>query len=785
MVRNTKAVAALSLVALAGSVASASPFSWLGGEGNWSDHLMWFGPAGLTPSSVNDTATVNGSTSLATLTGNVAVGGLTIANSAEVRLSGFSMFVDGDTLLSGGFAGLSVWEGPALRDFDTDVLTVTNGGRVYMNGGTMQIDEAVSMSEGSGILGVGVVEMNSTTGNLDVGTGLLSAFPSGMLGNATLTVRRTNSSTSTLDWTDPGAHVTAWTNGRLVNELPYAGPLGGRLYIGNEAEFDSAEGFFGAASSEIVMQAVDAQGENATLTAPWIDHAGELSVMGTAVINAPLVALRGTVNIDAGTHPALQLWIPSALTQLNSVALNATGNACFVTPGNDALSVTGGLTTVALPGNSVFNLAGAGYDMDLTVAANSTLDVDAWRISLGGSDRLTGDLDIAGDLILRERPGHQAWENAGVMKLNNGSVAGRDLDNSGTIQGRGEFFGWVENTGVIDAQNGTLYFRGGLDIGDGPGVGLVRAVNGDISIDSIGFDDIFGGTLEVGNGSGIQEVFEMNETLTMTDASSLVLNAGFMRADSFAFAGQLSAVGTSEIRASGNSQFTQIVMNADATISGHLMLNGPAKVRSTATFAGEGTISAVGVAGSMDLANGADLADVSLIVTNRLELSDSFDADASAQVSVANLTLAPAAAYHADLGGANPGDADRVIVADNASLAGSLVLAPATGQALPVPSTYTIVQAGSISGQFDDIDTSALGANRRAFVTYSANEVQVTVTCLADLAMPYGQLSFADISAFLAAFNQNDPIADLVAPFGSFTFADINAFLASYNNGCP
>ncbi len=55
----------------------------------------------------------------------------------------------------------------------------------------------------------------------------------------------------------------------------------------------------------------------------------------------------------------------------------------------------------------------------------------------------------------------------------------------------------------------------------------------------------------------------------------------------------------------------------------------------------------------------------------------------------------------------------------------------------------------------------------------------------ADLALPFNSLTFADISAFLAAFTSSDPAADLAAPFGSFTFADISAFLAAFAAGCP
>jgi hypothetical protein len=55
----------------------------------------------------------------------------------------------------------------------------------------------------------------------------------------------------------------------------------------------------------------------------------------------------------------------------------------------------------------------------------------------------------------------------------------------------------------------------------------------------------------------------------------------------------------------------------------------------------------------------------------------------------------------------------------------------------------------------------------------------------ADLAEPFGQLTFGDIGAFLAAFDAMEPAADLAEPFGQFTFGDIGAFLAAFDAGCP
>jgi hypothetical protein len=64
--------------------------------------------------------------------------------------------------------------------------------------------------------------------------------------------------------------------------------------------------------------------------------------------------------------------------------------------------------------------------------------------------------------------------------------------------------------------------------------------------------------------------------------------------------------------------------------------------------------------------------------------------------------------------------------------------------------------------------------------------IRIVPNCnAADLAEPFGQLTFGDISAFLDAFNASDPAADLAPPFGVFTFGDISAFLAAFDAGCP
>lgn len=77
-------------------------------------------------------------------------------------------------------------------------------------------------------------------------------------------------------------------------------------------------------------------------------------------------------------------------------------------------------------------------------------------------------------------------------------------------------------------------------------------------------------------------------------------------------------------------------------------------------------------------------------------------------------------------------------------------------------------------------------AARAAFMTESFTWLVTGGPCSpADFASPFGQLSFADLSAFLAFFDAKDARADLAEPVGQFTFADISAFLVVFGAGCP
>lgn len=70
-------------------------------------------------------------------------------------------------------------------------------------------------------------------------------------------------------------------------------------------------------------------------------------------------------------------------------------------------------------------------------------------------------------------------------------------------------------------------------------------------------------------------------------------------------------------------------------------------------------------------------------------------------------------------------------------------------------------------------------------VTYRECTDAAVGCSFADIAEPFGTVDFFDVSAFLTAYNAQDPVADVAAPFGAYDFFDVSAFLTMYNNGCP
>ena len=68
------------------------------------------------------------------------------------------------------------------------------------------------------------------------------------------------------------------------------------------------------------------------------------------------------------------------------------------------------------------------------------------------------------------------------------------------------------------------------------------------------------------------------------------------------------------------------------------------------------------------------------------------------------------------------------------------------------------------------------------FIDATSNAVE---SCSgADLALPFGELDFFDVSAFVSLFSESNPSVDFTGD-GEFDFFDVSDFLAMYQSGCP
>jgi hypothetical protein len=81
------------------------------------------------------------------------------------------------------------------------------------------------------------------------------------------------------------------------------------------------------------------------------------------------------------------------------------------------------------------------------------------------------------------------------------------------------------------------------------------------------------------------------------------------------------------------------------------------------------------------------------------------------------------------------------------------------------------------SGEYDCFVTDSCGG-------FPTQPARVIVDNPADFNAD-GLVNFFDVSAFLSAYNTQDPSADTAPPFGAWNFFDISVYLGRYNTPCP
>jgi len=774
------------VIAAGSTTAHADIFTWFINSGMWEDPAMWNGPAGQYPDSILDTATISGGSTNATLGQNLAIGTLNVLNGAELYSNGNSIFVNADTIISGGGAAISVTQTPSLRDFDTDTL-IMNSAFLSMNAGLAQFDEALIVNSGSAVIGGGTIEMNSTTGNIELNDGALWAQGGNAVGD-TLRITRTNSSTAKLDWTSADSGIIVWDGKTLHNEIPFAGSLGGRISVvgsNGTARFISDHGFIAGASSEIRFSGGTAQAD-ARIEAPFVDSYGEINVSGTATLSVPLIALRGSIELSADS-----LLIPKAdLINFHSIDMTSTGDNTrirFDVNSGGIINFKDGQSNIIMGIGSVFDLDGFG-SQEVNIEEDASVWIEAEHLDYGIASPFDGTLNIDGSLHLEPVNNQNTLSNNGEINLTSGELTGRGIINDGIIRGTGSIEGYTNNNAEIIADGGTLQF-GFVGMDGETGTGILRAQTGDLvmNMQSDGADQYFTGSLLVGDGTGIREVFNADVNLWVRDSDgnrgSLDLNSAFVVLHDFHTSGDMVVNGESLIRVTGLNAEDRISFSSGSvtTINGTLEADGNTWFVEGAQANGSGTLDIVSSLKGIYFQDGADLGDVSLISSGGIYLTDSFSSHASVHALTMRSTASlNASIYYSDF--QQQTVSDKLTVQDHAILDGTLNLTNYPQGVLQTGETVTILEAASIEGEFDAIDFSALGPNRRAFVTITDTTVEVFVTCFADINAD-GEADFFDASQFMNLFNQQDPITDMNND-GLFNFFDVSAFLSAYDLGC-
>lgn len=103
--------------------------------------------------------------------------------------------------------------------------------------------------------------------------------------------------------------------------------------------------------------------------------------------------------------------------------------------------------------------------------------------------------------------------------------------------------------------------------------------------------------------------------------------------------------------------------------------------------------------------------------------------------------------------------------------------------------TLMFDQLGLAVTNWGGINIADDGTTQRIVVSATGDDrvfvFSITPPCSsADLAGPFGELNFFDVSAFLSAYTALDPVADFNDD-GLFNFFDVSGFLSAYSMGCP
>jgi uncharacterized protein with beta-barrel porin domain len=489
-----------------------------------------------------------------------------------------------------------------------------------------------------------------------------------------------------------------------------------------------------------------ADGVTSTCTGITAGTYGNGSQTGVTVIVAPGATLQGPASW--AIHVADGTFINNTGAAINGGILTAVGDAAVTNSGgisagpNEAVVAFGNLTLTNNTGGTLTGQFGVGANLNATVTNNAGAFITGGNF---GVHSVTGAVNVtnAGSIIAAGNSGLVgaivAATNATVVNAAGGNISGGtygiyaangfvNLTNSGTVNG---------TTTAVRAQNGATITNnaGGIISAQSIGlwVGSAATVTNFGSITSNSTAVLTGAGISITNGGTISGVTAIqfgsdpavHNTLTLLPGSAIsgtvygsslgndVLQLGGTGADTIDIStlgaqyrrfGTFNKIDSSVWTLTGTSSFAGPVNVNGGTLS----VSGDLSSASSLTVNAGGTLGGNGTVGSTTI-NGGTLAPGNSI--GLLTVSGS-------------LTLTAASSYLVEV---SPANADRVNVTGLAILGGATVNASFASGSY-VAKQYTILNAGSINGNFAGPVNTNLPSGFTSSLSYDTNNVYLNLT---------------------------------------------------------
>jgi hypothetical protein len=683
---------------------------------------------------------VDGEVVFASSTSTIIGGTLDASAGGTIDRASGTTILDDVTLL----ATLSVQPGGNIEITGSGI---TNNGRVRVNPTSSSTNSLLTFRDSGSLFGTGTVELvggvNDAQLNTITGMTVTNTVDHTIEGSGDINAALTNDGLI-LARTLPTGSVLQLQGEDKVNNATIAAELDARLEIlgitidqTGGGIIDARDGTtrFTGSTSIIRGGTVAASSGGVTERTSGITELESVTITDSFVIDPS-----GTVLVSG-----------NGLTNNGVIDANPTNSSSNSILRFESSGTLGGTGTVILGGGPNDAQIVSADDVTVTHAATHTIM---------GSGEITTDLVNDGDIIAMNGAFGNVLQIKSENAVNNASM----LSSAGAIL---EILTGVtitqSGTGLIDARDGAIEFTGiqtviGGTIDASAGGAINREAGGPLTLDAVTLNGDLtidpGGNVEITSGG-----LTSNATIRVNPTNSS--SNGLL-----AFRESATLGGTGTVFLGGGVNDSQITTDADPAVIGTV---GPDH-----TITGSGDFNGnLVVHGTIDLGFApGDTVDIDLGGIDR------------------SLTLSPTTVINVDL--LTPAAHDRFerfSVTHAASINGTLNVDVDPAYNPLLGDEFDIFESGGpTSGTFATLNVNGLPAGYELIQITRNDEYVLRVInpdCAADLAEPYGELTFGDISSFLAAFDAGETTADLATPFGQFTFGDISAFLASFTVGCP